>query len=113
MRGRTVIDAWCRTLGNYSPVSGAVLQGSRPTAGLTHEIREIPMALKLPRQPNPNIALLDRRRALRVFDAEQPTTTAAARAVVDEPTAPQQQAIDSALGLVLASGADAFIARIR
>ena len=80
-----VIDAWCRTLGNYTPRLRPALQTSRSIATTWHNERETSMALKPPRQPNPNIALLDRRRSMfasvarsAAWDVDAGASTAAA-----------------------------------
>jgi hypothetical protein len=56
--------AWCRTLGNYA--SGPQpLRGAAPRSALSQPLQRTPsMAFKPPRAPNPNVALLQRQRAL-------------------------------------------------
>jgi hypothetical protein len=55
---------WCRTLGNYA--SGAQsMRGAAPRRALSQSLQGTPsMAFKPPRAPNPNVALLQRQRAL-------------------------------------------------
>jgi hypothetical protein len=60
--------SWTRTLGNYSPAPRAV-KNIEPSAAIfpdaaTYGLRGMVMPHKTPRNPNPNIALINRRQAL-------------------------------------------------
>jgi hypothetical protein len=60
--------SWTRALGNYSPAPRAVRNIGQPTAlapkPTLHSQRDLVMSRKSPRNPNPNIALINRRQAL-------------------------------------------------